>query len=160
MKIGFLLLALLLPGNFAFAQDNLAEVPIKTTLCAIKAHPENFQHKLVEFTAAASHGFEDSMVESKQCPWTGSGNPGVWMEFGGKRSTDTMYCCGLTPRSDRPEPFKLDEIEVTLLDDDLFQKFDAALHPAKPHPREECHCRSDSSRSILRTARKDSNEHA
>jgi len=37
-----------------------SEAPLQVSLCEIKAHPENF---LVEFTATASHGFEDSMVE-------------------------------------------------------------------------------------------------
>jgi hypothetical protein len=38
------------------------EVPIQVSLCEIKAHPEKYLKKLVEFTAVASHGVEHSMV--------------------------------------------------------------------------------------------------
>ena len=110
------------------------EQPIKTTLCEIKAHPENFQHKQVEFRATASHGFEDSMVEDAACPWPKDGNPGMWMEFGGTRSTDTMYCCGFSPKPDRPATLRVDGIDVPLVDDDLFRQFDNALH-ANPKPK-------------------------
>jgi hypothetical protein len=58
------------------------EVPLQVSLCDVKAHPEKFLHKLVEFTAIASHGFEDSMVEDSRCSWP-AGSPGVWMEYGG-----------------------------------------------------------------------------
>jgi hypothetical protein len=76
------------------------EAPLRVSLCDVKAHPENFLHKLVEFSAIASHGFEDSMVEDSRCSWPYRG-PGVWMEYGGKRSTATMYCCGFSPKPDR-----------------------------------------------------------
>ena len=45
------------------AQAQQPEAPIQASLCEIKAHPEKYLKKLVEFTAIASHGFEDSMVE-------------------------------------------------------------------------------------------------
>src|SRR5580698_6295844 len=85
-----------LQQGWAQAREKLLEV----SLCEVKAHPEKFLHKLVEVTATASHGFEDSMVEDSRCPWPGSG-PGVWMEYGGTRSTDTMYCSGFSPKPDR-----------------------------------------------------------
>src|SRR5438128_2173982 len=76
------------------------EVPLRVSLCEVKAHPEKFLHKLVEFTATASHGFEDSLVEDSRCSWP-DGGAGIWMEYGGKRSTATMYCCGVSPKPDR-----------------------------------------------------------
>ena len=109
------------------------EVPLQVSLCDIKAHPDMFLHKLVEFTATASHGFEDSMVEDNHCPWS-EGRPGVWMEYGGKRSTATMYCCGISPKPDRSETLVVDGISLYLLDDNFFRAFDRRLHqkPSKP----------------------------
>jgi hypothetical protein len=111
------------------------EVPLKVSLCEVKAHPENFLHKLVEFTATASHGFEDSMVEDGRCSWP-KGGPGVWMEYGGKRSTATMYCCGFTPKPDRDKTLVVDGISLDLVDDVTFRTFNKLLHPvrAKPGP--------------------------
>jgi hypothetical protein len=134
MKRIAILLALSAVSVSAYCQSAPAEAPIKTTLCEIKAHPENFQHKLVEFRATASHGFEDSMVEDAACPWGKNGNPGFWMEFGGTRSTDTMYCCGFSPKPDRPATLRVDGMEIPLVDDDLFRQLDKALQ-TNPKPR-------------------------
>lgn len=110
-----------------------AEVPLRVSLCDIKAHPENYLHKLVEFTATASHGFEDSMVEDSRCAWPELG-PGVWMEYGGKRSTATMYCCGVSPRADRDDILKVEGIRLDLVHDEIFRAFDKRLHPPKQRP--------------------------
>jgi hypothetical protein len=133
MRRTLLLLAILATTLSAWCQATPDEIAIKTTLCEIKAHPENFEHKLVEFRAMASHGFEDSMVEDASCTW-GRDHLGVWMEFGGTRSTDTMYCCGFSPRPERPATLKVDGIEIPLVDDDLFRKFDSELQ-AHPKPK-------------------------
>jgi hypothetical protein len=110
-----------------------SEVPLKVSLCDVKAHPEMFLHKLLEFTATASHGFEDSMVEDSHCPWP-EGGPGVWMDYGGKRSTATKYCCGESPKSSRSETLVVEGISLDLVDDETFRAFDRRLHrrPSKP----------------------------
>jgi hypothetical protein len=118
---------------------------VKMTLCEIKAHPEKFQHAYVEFTAVATHGFEDSMVEDRDCLWAVSKNPGVWMEFGGTASTATMYCCGVSANSSRPKQLTVDDIELPLVNDDMFKNFDARLHP-KHGPTKD----SDAVRATLR----------
>jgi hypothetical protein len=128
----------------AFSRAQSSEVPVKVSLCEIKAHPENFLHKLVEFTATASHGFEDSMVEDSSCPWSDK-SPGVWMEYGGKRSTATMYCCGVAPKPDRDETLVVDGLPIGLVDDETFRAFDKRLHPQHPKQRS-----SDTVRATLR----------
>jgi hypothetical protein len=138
MKLIIASVALLL-SPLAFAQT---EQPIKTTLCDIKAHPENYQHKLVEFTTVASHGFEDSMVEDATCAWTKNNNPGVWLDFGGKAKTDTMYCCGPTIGATRPDILKVDGIELPLVDDDVFEQFNARLHPQHSPKRDSVYVRA------------------
>jgi hypothetical protein len=109
------------------------EVPLQISLCEVKAHPENFLHKLVEFTATASHGFEDSMVEDSRCAWSDHA-PGVWMEYGGRRSTATMYCCGVSPKPDRDDILKVEGIALDLVDDETFRAFDKRLHPKHQRP--------------------------
>ena len=134
MKCGALLLVLAAAANLAaYGQSVSTEGPIKTTLCEIKAHPERFQHKLVQFEAVASHGFEDSMVEDAACPWGKNGNPGVWMDFGGTLTTGTKYCCGDTTKPRRFASLRVDGIQVPLVQDDVFRHFDKVLHTA-PKP--------------------------
>ena len=103
------------------------DVPVQVSLCEVKAHPEEFLHKLVEVVATASHGFEDSTVEDSRCPWPDRG-PGVWMEYGGKRSTNTMYCCGVSPKPYRIHALVIEGISLGLVDDQTFREFDRRLH--------------------------------
>lgn len=128
----------------ALSRAQHPEVPLRVSLCEIKAHPENFLHKLVEFTATASHGFEDSMVDDSRCSWPKNGL-GIWMEYGGKRSTATMYCCGVSPKPDRDDTLIVDGIRLDLVDDDTFRAFDKRLHPK--HARQRS---SDTVRATLR----------
>lgn len=121
------------------------EVPIRVSLCEVKAAPEKFLHKLLEFTAIASHGFEDSMVEDDQCPWPDRG-PGVWMEYGGTRSTDTMYCCGFSPKPTRDKPLVVEGMSLQLIEDENFRAFDSRLHAQHSKPQR----RSNVVRATLR----------
>lgn len=124
-------------------REQAPETPLRVSLCEVKAHPENYVRKLVEFTATASHGFENSMVEDSRCKWPNAG-PGVWMEYGGKRSTGTMYCCGVSPKPVRSDPLIVDGMRLDLVDDDTFREFDKRLHPA--HSKQQ----SDTVRATLR----------
>lgn len=121
------------------------EAPIQVSLCEIKIHPEKSLKKLVEFTAIASHGFEDSMVEDSSCPWPDHG-PGIWMEYGGNRSTDTMYCCGFSPKETRDKPLVIDGIQLSLVGDEKFREFDVHLHPKHSKPQRT----SDTVKATLR----------
>lgn len=118
--------------------------PLQVSLCDIKAHPENFLHKLVEISVTASHGFEDSMVEDSGCAWP-HGGPGVWMEYGGKRSTATMYCCGVSPTPTRRETLIVEGMTLELVDDEKFREFDKRLHPEHSNQRS-----SDTVRATIR----------
>lgn len=123
-------LAGMLAFGIAFQQGDaqVTEKPLAISLCQVKAHPENFLHKLVEVKVTASHGFEDSMIDDSECAWP-KGGPGVWMEYGGTRSTDTMYCCGFSPKPDRAKPLVVDGVSLDLRDDQMFKEFDTPTPP-------------------------------
>jgi hypothetical protein len=67
------------------------------------------------------------MVEDGRCTWPDH-RPGVWMEYGGKWSTDTMYCCGFSPTSTRSDNLVVEGITLDLVDDKIFRMFDKQLH--------------------------------
>lgn len=106
-------------------QSNPLTVPVKATLCEISASPAAFNHHLVEVHGIATHGFEDSGVYDPACSHP---RPAIWMEFGGTQSTNTMYCCGFTPKPTRPRPLVIDGIGPPLVNDALFQEFIRRLH--------------------------------
>ena len=119
-------LALLILALSVHAFAQAPEQPIKTTLCQIKKDPMAFNKKLVEVSGYGTHGFEDSMFEDPTCFW-GAQWPGIWMEYGGTASTDTMYCCGFSPSSTKKQLI-VQGISVPLLQDALFGRFDELLH--------------------------------
>jgi hypothetical protein len=54
--------------------------------------PPAYNQKLVEVTAFVAHALEDFTLFDPTC----SSWPGVWLEYGGKAESETMYCCGVT----------------------------------------------------------------
>jgi hypothetical protein len=66
------------------------------------------------------------MFEDPTC-FEGAGRLGIWMEYGGTASTDTMFCCGFSP-SNTKKPLVVQGVSVPLVDDDLFKHFDTLLH--------------------------------
>jgi hypothetical protein len=100
------------------------ETPEKVTVCRLQQDPGAYNHKLIEVTGFVSHGFEDFGLFDPTCEARGGG---VWLEYGGTASSNTMYCCGVTPSHTRPKPLVVEKIPVTLLDDETFRRFDEMI---------------------------------
>jgi hypothetical protein len=98
--------------------------PEKTGVCQLLADPKAWNHKLVEVTGFASHGFEDSGFSDPSC---GGRYGGLWMEFGGKKATGTMSTVSSLAR-ERPEAAVVEGIPVPLVEDEIFRRFDELLH--------------------------------
>src|SRR5439155_20768565 len=113
---------------FIFCLGTIAaceEQPESITVCQLKSDPAAYNHKLVEVTAFVSHGFEDFSLFDPTCPsW-----PGVWLEYGGKRKSGTMYCCGVTADRHRPKELKVEDIAIPLTDNDQLREFDRLIQP-------------------------------
>lgn len=97
--------------------------PIHVTLCQLKANPEQYNHKLIQVTGFATHGFENfTLVEPTCGTW-----PGIWLEFGGTVSSGTVYCCGIPTDRTRPEPAVVEGITTSLVNDANLQAYDSLL---------------------------------
>jgi hypothetical protein len=101
------------------------EEPRDISVCQLKANPAFYDHKLIEVTGFVSHAFEDFTISDPSC----SSWPGVWLEYGGKANSGTIYCCGGTSNRSRPNELKIEGISSPLIDDDQFKAFDKAIHP-------------------------------
>ncbi len=101
------------------------ESPAAVTICQLKSDPAAYNHKLVEVTGFVSHAFEDFTVFDPTCP----SYPGVWLEYGGKAKSGTMYCCGVTADRHRPKELKIEHISIPLVDNDQFREFDKLIQP-------------------------------
>ena len=93
-------------------------------ICDVVNAPLKYDKKLLKLTGFGSHGFEDSSFWSPTCSST---TTSIWMEYGGKAATGTIYCCDVAATRTRKEPARVEGIEVSLKEDDLFRKFDRLL---------------------------------
>ena len=101
------------------------EQPESVTVCQLKNDPPAYNHKLVELTAFVSHDFEDFTLFDPTCPsW-----PEVWLEYGGKAKSGTMYCCGVTADRNRPQQMVVENIPIPLIENDQFREFDKLVQP-------------------------------
>ncbi len=98
---------------------------LTVTVCQLKGDPAAYNHKLVEVTGFVSHAFEDFTLFDPTC----SSWPGVWLEYGGKAKSGTMYCCGVSADRHRPKELKVEDISIPLTDDEPFRKFDKLIQP-------------------------------
>jgi hypothetical protein len=119
--MGFLGCLLLNIAGLAFSQEQ----PTSVTVCQLKSDPPAFNHKLVEVTAFVSHAFEDFTLFDPTC----SSWPGVWLEYGGKAKSGTMYCCGVTADRHRLKEMKVEDIPIPLTDNEQFREFDKLIQP-------------------------------
>ncbi len=106
-----------------FPTASFCQEPEKVGLCELQKDVDAYNHKLIEVTAFVSHGFEDFTLFDPTCnSW-----PAVWLEYGGKRNSGTMYCCGVTAERSRRKQLVVEEIPVPLLEDESFVKFDQTI---------------------------------
>jgi hypothetical protein len=79
---------------------------------------------LVKLEGFISHGFEDFTLFDPNCPYS----PMIWLEYGGKAASGTMYCCGPTNARTRPGQLIVEGISVPLVEDERFRQFYRLIH--------------------------------
>lgn len=126
IRVGLLMAALISARPVAqgpSVTSKLQEVPEKITVCQLKSDPAKYNHKLVEVTGFISHGFEDFGLFDPECESKNS----IWLDYGGKKASNTMYCCGVTPSHTRPDQALVDNISIPLVDDERFKQLDKLI---------------------------------
>ena len=88
--------------------------------CSLRADPASYDHKLVEITGFISHGFEDFSLFDPAC----TARFGIWLEYGGKKSSGTIYCCVDASDRSRRRPLRVEGVSIPLLRDEIFDRFD------------------------------------
>lgn len=96
----------------------------KVSACQLADNPAAYNHKLIEVTGFVSHGFEDFGLFDPTC----ASFPYVWLEYGGKAKSGTMYCCGVTADRSRLRDLVVEGIRVPLVKNKEFEEFDNLIH--------------------------------
>jgi hypothetical protein len=122
---------LLLFGGLAFIHCFFGvakcEEPEKVTVCQLKNDPPNYNHKLVEVEGFVSSDFEDFTLFDPTC----RSHLDVWLEYGGKTNSNTMFCCGSTPNAQHPQDLVVEGLSISILDNKVFKEFDRQTR--QPH---------------------------
>jgi hypothetical protein len=123
--IGVLIVVAFWPGTEGRSEIVREPPPIgeKVSTCALQADPGAYNHKVIEVRGVASHGFEDFTLSDPRCE-RGSG---IWLEYGGRVNSETIYCCGVKSGKPRDTPLVVEGIATRLIDDALFRRFDARV---------------------------------
>lgn len=110
---------------FCLSSVSWCQEPQKVTVCQLKSDPPAYDHKLIEVEGFVSSDFEDFTLFD---PTYRSGGE-TWLEYGGDSNSGTMYCCGITPNSKRPQDLEVEGISVPLKRNEAFDQFHAAVNP-------------------------------
>src|SRR4029453_8843235 len=89
----------------------------KVGVCALQSDPAAYNHKVIEVRGVVSHGFEDFTLSEPSCKQS----LGIWLEYGGRGDSQTVFCCGL--KAPRDAALVVEGITPRLIDDPLFRRF-------------------------------------
>jgi hypothetical protein len=105
------------------SSSGAAEGPRTVTFCELAKDPPVYNHELIRLTAFATHGFENFSLSEPNCPAL-SPLFSVWVMYGGKAESNTVYCCpGEAERETRSESLTVEGLQVPLFNDLVFQRF-------------------------------------
>jgi hypothetical protein len=107
---------------FLFCSSTLSfcEEPQKVSVCQLQKDPPAYNHKLIEVESFVSSDFEDFTLFDPTC----RSSLGIWLQYGGKSDSGTMFCCGTTPNSRHPQDLVVENISISLIENDSFKQFD------------------------------------
>ena len=123
------------PRAFAAAQ------PVQdVSLCELRQHAADFDHKLVRVHGTTGLAFESFTLYGPDCKDTKSTS--VWLTFGGDVSDIAVYCCG--DHSRRPgHNIQIDGQPVSMLKDAAFEQFYKLLRASRNRMPNGEPCASD-----------------
>lgn len=98
----------------------LAEDATPVSMCDLLVNPGVYNHKLIEVTGSVSRGFEDFTISDLACK---SQNM-IWLEFGGTKGSEVLYCCGVTTKPERKDVLVVEGIETSIVRDEILKRFD------------------------------------
>ena len=99
------------------------DAPLKISLCELQNSPADYNQKLIEISGFVSHGFEDFSIFDPTC----NSHQSIWLEYGGKISSETIYCCGDTAKPNRSKNLVVENFPISLVNDGNFQSLHKLL---------------------------------
>jgi len=117
--IALLLVSLWLPGIVR------GDEAVTVSVCAVAAAPLDFDRQVIRVEGRVDHSYEGFTISDPACP-----AKSLWLEYGGKIGSETIYCCDVPAERERKAPLTVDGVETQLVEDKLFRHFDRIVHSA------------------------------
>jgi len=114
------ILALVAAATIVLPGPADAETPIAVSVCDLVADPGAYDHKLIEITGDVLRGFESFTLSRSHC----AGKNSIWLEFGGTKGSEVIYCCEVSAAPSRPHPLVVEDLETSIVEDEMLKKFD------------------------------------
>ena len=109
--------AAMICGGVASGAESEAVLPV--TVCGLLSEPASFNHKLINISGTVARGFEEFTLSDASCDNRNT----IWLEFGGRRSSEVVYCCGVSTAPMRRRSLTVEGIRTRLVQDKLFARF-------------------------------------
>jgi len=100
--------------------EKLAEWPMRVTVCQLLQDPARYNNQQIEITGTVSRGFEDFTLSESTC----KNDNLIWLEFGGMKGSEVMYCCGITATPKRPETLIVEGVKTSIVEDAALERFE------------------------------------
>jgi hypothetical protein len=109
--------------NPLFSQERA----INVTSCDLLRDAASLDRKVIRIRGRAQLAFEDFSQHLESCQNAGLEKPiripSIWLTYGGKGGTPTVYCCGPVAGR-RADTLTLEGKPIPLLEEETYQKFD------------------------------------
>jgi hypothetical protein len=120
----FCITAMLLAVVTACGARAACEDRQSVSVCDLSTNRAAYNHKLIQVEGFISHDFEDFTLFDPTCR-----SLSIWIEYGGRRKSDTVYCCGPTAGKSRSQDLIVENLSLPLVDDETFEAFDREIQP-------------------------------
>lgn len=114
----FILAGVVLTGGVVFAEE-----AVRVGVCELAREAGRFEGKLVEVTGFVSRGHEEFVLWAPECGEEGR----IWLEYGGRVDSGTVYCCGVEAGRKRARDLEVEGVRIPLERDAAFREFDRLI---------------------------------
>lgn len=105
------------PGNETNRTEDIATVSV----CQLISDPARYNHKLVQVIGTLDHGFEGFVLSDPACARSGEA---VWLEYGGKRGSGTVFAGGPSSARKRSDSLEVEGVSTSIVEDTRFERLD------------------------------------
>jgi hypothetical protein len=112
-------------GGRPTKETNQTQDVMTVSVCQLMEDPARYNHQLIKVTGTVDHGFEGFVLSDAAC------SRSVWLEYGGKKGSGTVFAGGPSSERQRSENLELEGVSTSLVQDANFERLDRLIQSKK-----------------------------